>query len=158
MATSRSCVTSCSISAIGKSGARSSGPRGFSVPGWSTGGSGFGRSAWMLYHRAGRRDSSSTYFTGSVMAALRGSGAGRREQSTLGGDSAAVAGAGVRASGLGSVAHGRSKLLDRRKGAVAGEEGGLGVVRRGHRLELDADRPGRPAHAYIVCVVAERRV
>lgn len=49
----RSWLTSWAISAIGKSGARSSGPIGSFVPGWMTGGSGTGRSAWMLYHCCG---------------------------------------------------------------------------------------------------------
>ena len=55
------------ISAIGKSGARSSGPSGFSVPGCSTGGSGFGRSACRLYQNFGILDSSRTYLTVSFM-------------------------------------------------------------------------------------------
>ena len=50
---------------IGKSGARSSGPTGCPVPGWSTGGGGAGRSAAMLYQASGRRLSSRTYFTWS---------------------------------------------------------------------------------------------
>ena len=49
----RSRLTSCLISSIGNSGARSAGPIGWRVPGCSTGGSGRGRSAWMLYHRVG---------------------------------------------------------------------------------------------------------
>ena len=53
MSTYRSLVTSCSISAIGNSGARSSGPTGCPVPGCSTGGGGAGRSAAMLYQRVG---------------------------------------------------------------------------------------------------------
>ena len=44
----RSALTSCLISSIGKSGARSAGPTGSLVPGWSGGGSGSGRSAAML--------------------------------------------------------------------------------------------------------------
>ncbi len=38
---------------MGKSGARSAGPAGCLVNGWSTGGRGWGRSAWMLYHLLG---------------------------------------------------------------------------------------------------------
>ena len=45
------------ISAMGKSGARSSGPTGCSVPGCSGGGSGTGRSAMMLYQALGMRSS-----------------------------------------------------------------------------------------------------
>ena len=41
--------------AIGKSGARSSGPSGFSVPGCRGGAMGFGRSAAMLYQARGMR-------------------------------------------------------------------------------------------------------
>src|SRR5512140_2109762 len=46
--------------AIGKSGARSAGPSGCMVPGWSGGGGGEGRSAAMLYQVRGMRSSSST--------------------------------------------------------------------------------------------------
>ncbi len=53
---------------MGKSGARSSGPMGFFVPGWSTGGRGLGRSAAMLYQALGMRPSSRTYLTVSFMA------------------------------------------------------------------------------------------
>jgi len=67
---SRSALTSCSIKAIGNSGARSSGPTGFIVPGCSTAGSGTGRSAAMLYQRFGMRVSSRTYLTVSFMAFL----------------------------------------------------------------------------------------
>ena len=49
----RSCETSCLISSIGKSGARSCGPMGCLVPGCSAGIGGNGRSAWMLYQRVG---------------------------------------------------------------------------------------------------------
>ncbi len=63
----RSVETSCAISAIGKSGARSSGPIGWCVPGCNGGASGSGRSAAMLYHEVGMRSSSSKYF---VLAAL----------------------------------------------------------------------------------------
>ena len=48
------------MSAIGKSGARSSGPIGWWVPGWSGGGGATGRSAAMLYQARGIRDSSRT--------------------------------------------------------------------------------------------------
>src|SRR5450759_4721036 len=48
------------MSAIVKSGARSSGPSGCIVPGWSGGGGGDGRSATMLYQARGMRSSSST--------------------------------------------------------------------------------------------------
>ena len=53
MSISRSVETSCMISDIGKSGARSSGPTGLSVPGCRTGGGGDGRSAIRLYQRFG---------------------------------------------------------------------------------------------------------
>ena len=59
--------TSCMISAMGKSGARSSGPSGCSVPGCRGGGHGAGRSAARLYQVVGSRDSSSRYFTRSFM-------------------------------------------------------------------------------------------
>src|SRR2546427_11516167 len=55
----RSQLSSCLISSIGKSGARSAGPMGCAVPGWSGGGSGDGRSAWMLYQCVGSSFSSS---------------------------------------------------------------------------------------------------
>ena len=57
---SRWVETSCSINPIGKSGARSSGPMGWWVPGCSTGGMGSGRSAWMLYQTLGISFSLST--------------------------------------------------------------------------------------------------
>src|SRR5205809_7127157 len=41
------------MSSIGKSGARSWGPIGWPVPGWSGGGSGVLKSAWTLYHFVG---------------------------------------------------------------------------------------------------------
>ena len=63
----RSLVTSCMISSIGNSGARSSGPTGCSVPGCSTGGGGVGRSASRLYHRVGCSDSASRILVGVVM-------------------------------------------------------------------------------------------
>src|SRR5256886_11550614 len=44
----RSWLTSCLMSSIGKSGARSWGPIGWPVPGWRGGGSGVLKSAWML--------------------------------------------------------------------------------------------------------------
>ena len=50
------------MSAIGKSGARSSGPIGWPVPGCSGGDGGTGRSAAMLYQARGIRDSSRTNF------------------------------------------------------------------------------------------------
>ena len=57
---------------IGKSGARSSGPTGCPVPGCSTGGGGEGRSAARLYQASGRRLSSRTYLTLSLMLLLLG--------------------------------------------------------------------------------------
>jgi hypothetical protein len=45
----RSVLTSCSMIAIGKSGARSSGVMGLHVPGCNTGSGATGRSATMLY-------------------------------------------------------------------------------------------------------------
>src|SRR3990172_2281918 len=56
------------ISAIGNSGARSAGPSGCCVPGCSTGGSGFGKSAARLYQTFGMRDSSSMYLIESDIA------------------------------------------------------------------------------------------
>ena len=63
----RSWLTSCLISSIGKSGARSWGPMGWPVPGCMTGGSGVLRSAWMLYHFVGMSRSESMYLV--VMSA-----------------------------------------------------------------------------------------
>src|SRR5689334_3560986 len=68
MSTYRSVVTSCSISAIGNSGARSSGPTGCSVPGCSTGGGGAGRSGITLYHWVGISDSARVILVGSPIA------------------------------------------------------------------------------------------
>ncbi len=53
IAISGSSLTSCWMSAIGKSGARSSGPTGWPVPGCSTGCGAVGMSARMLYQRLG---------------------------------------------------------------------------------------------------------
>jgi hypothetical protein len=47
---------------MGKSGARSSGPTGSPVPGWSTGCGRFGMSAAMLYQPAGIALSGSVIF------------------------------------------------------------------------------------------------
>src|SRR4051812_38332192 len=58
------------INAIGNSGARSSGPIGCRVPGWSGAGGGFGRSAAMLYQCLGIWVSSRVYFTLSLMTLL----------------------------------------------------------------------------------------
>src|SRR5215213_2382661 len=49
--------TSWPMTAIGKRGARSSGPIGWCVPGWRTGGGGIGRSAARLYQDAGMASS-----------------------------------------------------------------------------------------------------
>ena len=69
ISTQRSRVTSCWMSAIGKSGARSEGPTGCFVPGWSTAGSANGRSAWMLYQAVGISDSGRTNFVVSLTGA-----------------------------------------------------------------------------------------
>src|SRR5215207_4779900 len=66
----RSPDTSWPMSAIGKSGARSSGPTGSCVAGCSGGGGGSGRSATRLYHRVGIDASSSKILVGTVMASL----------------------------------------------------------------------------------------
>src|SRR6185437_13263868 len=58
MSTYGSPVTSWRISSIGNSGARSSGPTGWPVPGCSGGGGGAGRSGMMLYQALGIWDSS----------------------------------------------------------------------------------------------------
>src|SRR5579862_255164 len=58
--------TSCRISAIGNSGARSPGPTGWPVPGCSGGGGGTGRSGITLYHCRGISDSSSVILVRSV--------------------------------------------------------------------------------------------
>ena len=65
---SRSALTSWPIRAMGKSGARSSGPIGWPVPGFRTGGGGAGRSAAMLYQDRGIRSSERRNFTDSPMA------------------------------------------------------------------------------------------
>jgi hypothetical protein len=53
IAISGSSETSWRMSSIGKSGARSSGPTGCPVPGWSTGCGAVGMSERMLYQRRG---------------------------------------------------------------------------------------------------------
>src|SRR5262245_29907147 len=63
-------LTSCLISSMGKSGARSWGPMGWPVPGWSTGGAGVLRSAWTLYHRVGTSFSSRRILTRVLSDAL----------------------------------------------------------------------------------------
>ncbi len=72
ISTQRSFVTSCWMRAIGKSGARSAGPTGCFVPGWSTGGRSNGRSAWRLYQAFGISDSGRTNFVWSVTSAPPG--------------------------------------------------------------------------------------
>src|SRR5215212_9672859 len=57
------------MSAIGNSGARSSGPIGSSVPGCRTGGGGAGRSASRLYQRLGSSDSASVILVAVMFAA-----------------------------------------------------------------------------------------
>jgi hypothetical protein len=71
---SRTVDISCSITARGKIGARSSGVTGCLVPGCSTGARGSGRSALMLYQWVGRCSSSSRYFTLSLMVLFFSSG------------------------------------------------------------------------------------
>src|SRR5258708_25647469 len=63
----RSADTRCAMSAPGNSGARSAGPTGWRVPGWSGGGGGDGRSAMTLYHCRGISDSCRTYLTWRLM-------------------------------------------------------------------------------------------
>src|SRR3984885_13475747 len=63
-----SVATSWRISSIGNSGARSSGPTGWRVPGCSGGGGGAGRSGTMLYHWDGICDSSRMNLVRSVTA------------------------------------------------------------------------------------------
>ena len=60
----RSVDISCMMRPIGNSGARSSGPAGWSVPGWRGGGGGAGRSAATLYHAVGILSSGSKYLIG----------------------------------------------------------------------------------------------
>src|SRR5215475_13349031 len=69
----RSGETSCSISAMGNSGASAC------VPGCSGGGGGEGRSGTMLYHCRGSSDSCRTYLTWWSMDAS-GSQGGKRDQ------------------------------------------------------------------------------
>lgn len=57
----RSVDTSWPINAMGNSGARSSGPSGWPVPGLSGGGGMLGRSAMMLYQERGTSSSRSEY-------------------------------------------------------------------------------------------------
>src|SRR5215469_15372700 len=57
------------MSSIGNSGARSSGPTGWSVPGCSGGGGGAGKSGITLYHCVGISDSSRMIFVRSVTMA-----------------------------------------------------------------------------------------
>src|SRR3984885_12138369 len=64
---SRSALTSWPISAIGKRGARSSGPTGLPVPGCRTGGGGDGRSATILYQAWGIRSSPRRNFVCSLI-------------------------------------------------------------------------------------------
>src|SRR6266581_4622583 len=59
------------MSSIGNSGARSSGPTGWSVPGCSGGGGGAGRSGITLYHGRGISDSSSVILVRSGTTNLR---------------------------------------------------------------------------------------
>src|SRR5215213_1943241 len=66
----RSVETSCAMTAIGKRGARSSGPIGWCVPGWRTGGGGFGRSAARLYQDVGMASSGKRNRVRSSIAAL----------------------------------------------------------------------------------------
>src|SRR3954468_3996189 len=101
MGIQRSPLTSCKISAIGNSGARSSGPTGCPVPGWSAGGGSDGRSAATLYHRRGIASSDRVkcrWLTGSPFlrglrrsraypgAARRGDGAGGQPERERGAD------------------------------------------------------------------------
>src|SRR5215213_1980183 len=58
------------MTAIGKRGARSSGPIGWCVPGWRTGGGGCGRSAARLYQDVGMASSGKRKRVGSSIAAL----------------------------------------------------------------------------------------
>src|SRR5256712_11835255 len=58
------------MSSMGNSGARSCGPIGCLVPGWSTGGAGVLRSAWMLYHLVGMSFSSSRNLVRFLSVAL----------------------------------------------------------------------------------------
>src|SRR5581483_7797502 len=69
---SGSSLTSWRISAIGKSGARSSGPTGCPVPGCRIGCIGFGMSARTLYQRLGRSDSASRNFVCSTLRSIVG--------------------------------------------------------------------------------------
>src|SRR5579859_6333199 len=58
------------MSCIGNSGARSSGPTGWPVPGCSGGGGGAGRSGMTLYHWVGISDSSRVILVRSLTTAL----------------------------------------------------------------------------------------
>src|SRR6266508_4922663 len=61
-----SALTSCLISSIGNSGAKSAGPIGWPVPGCSTGGGGAGRSDAMLYQLWGMSFSANVYLIESM--------------------------------------------------------------------------------------------
>src|SRR3990172_2025582 len=63
--------TSCSISGMGNSGARSPGLTGLPVPGWSSAARGFGMSAMMLYQVFGISESLRRNFTFIASAPLR---------------------------------------------------------------------------------------
>ena len=71
---SRSWLTSCMIRPIGNSGARSSGPSGFSVPGCSGGAIGLGRSAAMLYQARGMRFCGRLYWMVSIPNSINNKG------------------------------------------------------------------------------------
>src|SRR6266480_2026026 len=83
---SGSSLTSCRISSIGKSGARSSGPTGSPVPGCRTGCGALGMSARMLYQRRGSCDSSSRNFVRSMRCEDSGFGAALQARPKLGGN------------------------------------------------------------------------
>src|ERR1035437_6593598 len=81
MGISRWALISCSMSAIGNSGARSCGPMGCLVPGCSTGAGGVFTSARMLYQKRGICSSLSKYLV--VIAHLGGSGASDEENANV---------------------------------------------------------------------------
>src|SRR3972149_4936021 len=70
MGIQRSWLTSWAIRPIGKSGARSSGPAGCFVPGWSGGSIGTGISARMLYQALGISFSLKRIFVSAMRSLL----------------------------------------------------------------------------------------
>src|SRR5215468_8403048 len=132
MSTYCSPLTSWAIRSIGNSGARSSGPTGWSVPGCSTGGGGVGRSASRLYQRVGSSDSSSVILVGAVMRPLSRQDA-RGESYSAGMPAIVLLGAQWGDEGKGKV----TDLLGSRVDAVVKFNGGNNA---GHTVVIDGEK------------------